>query len=52
VLYTAPSFLGKGSKETFNLKAPERIKISKKLKMVKIERFQDDVKTTYYNRKA
>ena len=51
VLYTAPSFLGKGSKETFNLKAPERIKISKKLKMVKIERFQDDIKTTYYNRK-
>ena len=49
ILYTAPLFLGKGSKDAVNLKAPDIISKSKKLKMIKIERFKDDIKTTYYN---
>ena len=49
ILYTAPLFLGKGSKDTLSLMAPDTISKSKKLKMVKVERFKDDIKTTYYN---
>jgi len=49
ILYTAPLFLGKGSKDTLSLMAPDTISKSKKLKMVKTERFKDDIKTTYYN---
>jgi len=49
ILYTAPLFLGKGSKEALTLIAPDTISKSKKLKMVKVERFKDDIKTTYYN---
>ena len=49
IIYTAPIFLGDGSIKTLSLQAPDTIKKSTKLKMVKIERFEDDVKTTYYN---
>ena len=49
VIYTAPIFLGDGSIKTFSVKAPNSIKNSSKLKTVKIERFKDDIKTTYYN---
>ena len=49
VIYTAPIFLGDGSIKTLSLKAPNSIKNSSKLKTVKIERFKDDIKTTYYN---
>jgi len=49
VIYTAPIFLGDGSIKTLSLKAPNSIKKSTKLKTVKIERFKDDIKTTYYN---
>ena len=49
ILYTAPLFLGKGSKEALTLIAPDTISKSKKLKMVKVERFKNDIKTTYYN---
>ena len=49
VIYTAPIFLGDGSIKTLSVKAPNSIKNSSKLKMVKIERFKDDIKTTYYN---
>ncbi len=49
ILYTAPLFLGKESKDTMSLITPETIGKSKTLKMVKIERFNDDIKTTYYN---
>ena len=49
VIYTAPIFLGDGSINTLSLKAPNNIKKSSKLKTVKIERFKDDIKTTYYN---
>ena len=49
VIYTAPIFLGDGSINTLSVKAPNSIKKSSKLKTVKIERFKDDIKTTYYN---
>ena len=49
VIYTAPIFLGKGGKETLNVNPPTSIKTSMKLKMIKLERFKDDIKTTYYN---
>ena len=49
VIYTAPIFLGDGSIKTLSVKAPNSIKNSSKLKTVKIERFKDDIKTTYYN---
>src|SRR6056300_266406 len=49
VLYTAPIFLGKGSTDALKANAPDSIKNSMKLKMVKLERFKDDIKTTYYN---
>ena len=49
VIYTAPIFLGDASIETLSLKAPKSIKQSTRLNKVKIERFKDDVKTTYYN---
>ena len=49
VLYTAPMFLGAKSKDAISLNAPDSIKASKKLKMVKQEKFKDDIKTTYYN---
>ena len=49
VLYTAPIFLGKGSTDALKVNAPDAIKNSMKLKMVKLERFKDDIKTTYYN---
>ena len=49
VIYTAPIFLGDGSINSLSVKAPNSIKKSSKLKTVKIERFKDDIKTTYYN---
>ena len=49
VIYTAPIFLGDGSIKTLSVKAPNSIKNSSKLKTVKIEKFKDDIKTTYYN---
>jgi diaminohydroxyphosphoribosylaminopyrimidine deaminase/5-amino-6-(5-phosphoribosylamino)uracil reductase len=49
VLYTAPMFLGKGSKEALSVNPPDTIKTSMKLKMVRLERFKEDIKTTYYN---
>ena len=49
VLYTAPIFLGKGGKDTLNVNSPTSIKTSMKLKMIKLERLKDDIKTTYYN---
>jgi len=49
VLYTAPIFLGKGSKDALNVNSPTSIKTSMKLKMIKLERFKNDIKTTYYN---
>ena len=49
VIYTAPIFLGKGGKDTLNVNSPTSIKTSMKLKMIKLERFKDDIKTTYYN---
>ena len=49
VLYTAPMFLGKGSKEALSVNPPDAIKTSIKLKMVRLERFKEDIKTTYYN---
>ena len=49
VIYTAPIFLGDGSIKTLSINAPDSIKKSSKLKTVKVERFKDDIKTTYYN---
>ncbi len=49
VLYTAPIFLGKGSKEALSVNPPDAIKKSMKLNMVRLERFKEDIKTTYYN---
>ena len=49
VLYTAPMFLGKESKETVSLIAPDAINKSKKLKLVNTQRFKNDIKATYYN---
>ena len=43
VLYTAPMFLGKESKETVNLIAPDAINKSKKLKLVNTQRFKNDI---------
>ena len=40
IIYTAPIFLGDGSIKTLSLQAPDTIKKSTKLKMVKIERFE------------
>ena len=51
VLYTAPTFLGKESIQTLGLKAPKSMKHLKRLKMAKIETFNDDIKTTYFNGK-
>jgi len=50
VLYTAPMFLGKESKDAISLKAPDKIKASLKLQMIRVEEFKDDIKTTYYNK--
>ena len=50
VLYTASMFLGKESQDAISVKAPDKIKTSVKLKMMRVERFKDDVKTTYYNK--
>ncbi|MBT3852138.1 MAG: bifunctional diaminohydroxyphosphoribosylaminopyrimidine deaminase/5-amino-6-(5-phosphoribosylamino)uracil reductase RibD [Gammaproteobacteria bacterium] len=52
VLYTAPMILGKGSKDTMSSKAPMSIKKSPRLKLIKLESFGDDIKTTYYNPNA
>ena len=51
VLYTAPMFLGKESIPTIGLKAPKSMKHLNRLKMAKIEKFNNDIKTTYYNGK-
>tara|TARA_A100000164_G_C21865501_1_gene752331 strand:+ start:54 stop:1166 length:1113 start_codon:yes stop_codon:yes gene_type:complete len=51
VLYTAPTFLGKESIQTLGLRAPKAMKYSKRLEIAKIEMFDDDIKTTYYNGK-
>tara|TARA_B100000700_G_scaffold162681_1_gene180053 strand:+ start:126 stop:1238 length:1113 start_codon:yes stop_codon:yes gene_type:complete len=50
VLYTAPMFLGKVSTDALSVNSPDAIRTSTKLKMVKLERFKDDIKTTYYNK--
>jgi len=50
VLYTAPMFLGKGSKDALSVNSPGAIRTSMKLKMVRLERFKEDIKTTYYNK--
>jgi len=50
VLYTAPMFLGKGSKDALSVNSPDAIRTSMKLKMVRLERFKEDIKTTYYNK--
>ena len=50
VLYTAPMFLGKGSKDALSVNSPDAIRTSMKLKMVRQERFKEDIKTTYYNK--
>ena len=50
VLYTAPMFLGKESKDAISVKAPDKIKTSLKLQMMGVEKFKDDIKTTYYNK--
>ena len=50
VLYTAPMFLGKESKDGISIIAPDKIKASVKLKMMGVEKFKDDIKTTYYNK--
>ena len=50
VLYTAPMFLGKGSKDALSVSSPDTIRTSMKLKMVRLERFKEDIKTTYYNK--
>ena len=50
VLYTAPMFLGKESKDAISVKAPDKIKASLKLQMKGVEKFKDDIKTTYYNK--
>ena len=50
VLYTAPMFLGKESKDGISIIGPDKIKASVKLKMMGVEKFKDDIKTTYYNK--
>ena len=51
VLYTAPMFLGKGSINALSVDSPNTIKTAMKLKMVRVEKFKGDIKTTYYNRR-
>lgn len=51
VLYTAPMFLGKGSIDGVNVNSPHTIKTAMKLKMVRVEEFKEDIKTTYYNKR-
>ena len=46
VLYTAPTFLGKESIKTLDLRAPKSMKHQKRLKMAKDEIYNDDIKTT------
>ena len=50
VLYTAPMFLGKGSINALSVNSPNAIKTAMKLKMVRVEKFKEDIKTTYYNK--
>ena len=51
VLYTAPMFLGKGSINALSVDSPNTIKTAMKLKMVSVEKFKEDTKTTYYNKR-
>ena len=51
VLYTAPMFLGKGSINALSVNSPNAIKTAMKLKMVRVEKFKEDIKTTYYNKR-
>ena len=51
VLYTAPMFLGKGSIDALSVNSPNAIKTAMKLKMVRVEKFKEDIKTTYYNKR-
>ena len=51
VLYTAPMFLGKGSINALSVNSPNTIKTAMKLKMVRVEKFKEDTKTTYYNKR-
>jgi len=47
VLYTAPIILGKKSMSTISLESPLLIKEATKLKLEKLETFNDDIKATY-----
>ncbi|MDC3271453.1 bifunctional diaminohydroxyphosphoribosylaminopyrimidine deaminase/5-amino-6-(5-phosphoribosylamino)uracil reductase RibD [Gammaproteobacteria bacterium] len=51
VLYTAPMFLGKESVNALSVDSPNTIKTAMKLKMVSVEKFKEDTKTTYYNKR-
>jgi hypothetical protein len=44
-------FLGKGSINALSVDSPNTIKTAMKLKMVRVEKFKGDIKTTYYNRR-
>jgi len=48
VLYTAPIVLGKKSLSTVNLESPLLIKDAQRLKLHKVEKFDADVKATYF----
>ena len=43
-------FLGKGSIDALSVNSPNAIKTAMKLKMVRVEKFKEDIKTTYYNK--
>jgi len=51
VLYTAPMFLGEGSIDALSVDSPNAIRTAMKLKMVRVEKFKEDIKTTYYNKR-
>ena len=48
VLYTAPIVLGKKSLNTVNVESPLLIKEAFRLKLHSLEKFNDDIKATYY----
>ena len=48
VLYTAPIVLGKKSLSTVNLESPLLIKEARRLKLHRLEKFDADVKATYF----
>jgi hypothetical protein len=44
-------FLGKRSINALSVNSPNAIKTAMKLKMVSVEKFKEDTKITYYNKK-